>query len=121
MKANPGKCHVILCSNTQREIRFDNTSVASSLSEKLLGIILDSELKFEEHINKISNIDKKLNALHCTASHMSLDKQKMLLRASIESQFSYCPLIWKFHSRTLNNKVNQLHEKAYVFDVFKTP
>ena len=42
---------------------------------------------------------------------MSLDKRKMLLRAFIESQFSYCPLIWMFHSRTLNNKINRLHEK----------
>ena len=94
MKANPGKCHVILSSNTQREIRFVNTSNASSLSEKLLGITLDSELKFKEHINKICNIvNKKLNALHRTRSHMSLDKRKILLRDFIESQFSYCLLL----------------------------
>ena len=43
---------------------------------------------------------------------MSLDKRKMLLKAFIESQFSYCPLIWLFHSRTLNNKINQLLEKV---------
>ena len=43
---------------------------------------------------------------------MSLDKRKMLLRAFIESQFSYCPLIWMFHSRTLNNKINRIPEKA---------
>ena len=43
---------------------------------------------------------------------MSLNKRKMLLRAFIESQSSYCPLIWMFHSRTLNNKINRLHEKA---------
>ena len=33
----------------------------------------------------------------------------MLLWAFIESQFSYCPLIWMFHSRTLTNR---LHEKT---------
>ena len=43
---------------------------------------------------------------------MSLDKRKMLLRVFIESQFSYYPLIWMFYSRTLNNKINRLHEKA---------
>ena len=111
MKADPEKCHVILSSNTPREIRFVNASIASSPSEKLLGITLDSELKFEEHINKICNIvNKKLNALHRIGNHMSLDKRKMLLRAFIESQFS--SLIWMFHSRTLNNKINRLHEKA---------
>ena len=36
----------------------------------------------------------------------------MLLRAFIESQFSFCPLIWMFHSRILNDKINRLHEKA---------
>ena len=113
MKANPEKCHVILSSNTQREIRFANASIASSPSEKLLGITLDSELKFEKLINKICNIvNKRLNAIHRIGSHMSLGKRKRLLRTFIESGFSYCPLIWMFHSRTLNNKINRLHEKA---------
>ena len=34
------------------------------------------------------------------------------MKAFIESQFSYCPLVWMFHSRTLNNKINKLHDKA---------
>ena len=36
----------------------------------------------------------------------------MLLRAFIESRFNYCPLIFMFLSRTLNNKINRLDEKA---------
>ena len=53
---------------------------------------------------------------------MSLDKRKMLLKAFIESQFSYCPLIWLFHSRTLNNKINQLLEKVLriVYEDYKS-
>ena len=31
---------------------------------------------------------------------------------SITSQFGYCPLVWMFHSRGLNNKINSLHERA---------
>ena len=30
----------------------------------------------------------------------------------IISQFSYSPLVWMFHSRTLNNRINKTHEKA---------
>ena len=59
MKANPEKCHVILSSSTQREIRFANASIESSPSEKLLEITLDSELKFEEDINKVCNVVNK--------------------------------------------------------------
>ena len=28
------------------------------------------------------------------------------------SQFSYCPLVWMFHSRGKNNKTNQIHERC---------
>ena len=28
------------------------------------------------------------------------------------SQFSYCPLLWMCHSRTLNSKINKLHERS---------
>ena len=34
------------------------------------------------------------------------------MEAFIESQFSYCPLIWMFHSRIMNNKINQIDERA---------
>ena len=34
------------------------------------------------------------------------------MKAYIESQFSYCPLIWMLHFRTLKNKINGIHERA---------
>ena len=34
------------------------------------------------------------------------------MKAFIESQFGYCPLVWMYHSRTLNNRINRLHERA---------
>ena len=34
------------------------------------------------------------------------------MKAFVESQFGYCPLIWMFHSRRLNNKINRIHERA---------
>ena len=43
---------------------------------------------------------------------MDLPKRKVLMKALINSQFSYCPLIWMFHGRTLNNRINNIHEGA---------
>ena len=34
------------------------------------------------------------------------------MNAFITSQFSYCPLVWMLHSRTMNNKINKIHEKT---------
>ena len=36
----------------------------------------------------------------------------MLMNAFFKSQFSYCPLVWMFHSRTPNNRINKLHERC---------
>ena len=34
------------------------------------------------------------------------------MKTFIESQFGYCPLIWMFHGRKVNKKINHLHERA---------
>ena len=34
------------------------------------------------------------------------------MNAFFNSQFSYCPLIWMFHSQLTNNKINRLHERC---------
>ena len=43
---------------------------------------------------------------------MDLPKRKVLMKAFITSQFSYCPLIWMLHSRTLSNRINNIQEWA---------
>ena len=41
-----------------------------------------------------------------------LKKRRILMNAFITSQFSYRPLVWMFRSRTLNNRINKIHERA---------
>ena len=43
---------------------------------------------------------------------MDLPKKRVLMKAFTTSQFSYCPLIWMYHSSTLNNRINNIHERA---------
>ena len=33
------------------------------------------------------------------------------MKAFMESQFSYYPLIWMFHSRIMNININRIHER----------
>ena len=44
--------------------------------------------------------------------YQSLSKKKKLLSLFFNSQFNYCPLIWMFYSRIINNKINRLHERC---------
>ena len=113
LKANPGKCHLLLSSKTPADVCIGDASIKTSTNETLLGILIDSELSFDHHISSIcSKASKKLHALGRIASFMSFKKRRTLMKAFIESQFNYCPLIWMFHSRTMNNKINRIHERA---------
>ena len=56
-------------------------------------------------------MSRKINALGRIANYMPLEKRRIVMKTFIESQFNYCPLIWMFHSRIINNKFNRLHER----------
>ena len=43
---------------------------------------------------------------------MSIPKRKLLMNSLFTSQFNYCSLTWMWHSRTMNNKINSLHERC---------
>ena len=54
----------------------------------------------------------KLNALARISDYMDLPKLRVIMKSFLTSQFGYCPLIWMFLSRALNNKINSIHERA---------
>ena len=81
--------------------------------KKLFGIIIDKKLTFEEHVRSLSKkANQKFHALMRASTYMSQDKLRILLKAFIESQFNYCPLIWMCHSKKMHNRINKLHERA---------
>ena len=80
---------------------------------RLLGVHVDDRITFEEHINLIlGEGNKKLNALMRISKFMSKEKLRMTVSAFIESLFNYCPLVWMFQKKTINNKINKLHARA---------
>ena len=34
------------------------------------------------------------------------------MNAFVVSQFSCCPLVWMFHDRSVNKKINKVHERG---------
>ena len=113
MKANFDKSHLLLSCSEPSTALIDGSSIESNTQEILLGMIIDRDLKFDGHINNICTKEcQKLNALARLAPFINSDKKMIVMKAFIESQFGYCPLIWMFHSRFLNNKINRIHERT---------
>ena len=55
---------------------------------------------------------QKLNALVRNAPLMNVDKKRMIMKTFKELQFECCPLVWLFHSRSLNSKINRMQERS---------
>ena len=111
MKVNKDKCHLFLSNKERVTLKKEETEIKSSNCEKVFGIKIDNNLTFNEHLNHI--IDKashKTNALSRVAPYMNERKKRILMNSFFWSQFSSCPLVRMFHSRTLNNKISRLHE-----------
>ena len=114
LQLNPDKCKFLI-SNRDKDISIiiNNEVIECSKSVKLLGVTIDNKLDFNEHLTKLcKKVSSKLHALARISNYMCQDKLRVLIKAFIESQFSYCPLVWMFHSRTLNNRINKLHERG---------
>ena len=108
MKANKDKCHLLPSNKERVTMKIGETEVKSSYCEKLLGIKIYNNLTFNKHLNHI--IDKsshKINALSKIAPYTNESKKRILMNSFFWSRFSYFPLVWIFHSRTLNNKINR--------------
>ena len=43
---------------------------------------------------------------------MNIEKRRTIMKSFVTSQSSYCPLIWMFRNRRLNNKIDSIHERA---------
>ena len=113
-KLNPDKCKLLITKHAENvEIKIKNVNIVAEKSVKLLGIKIDNNLNFNEHVSSLcKKANLKLHALSRVSHIMNKDKLRLLLKAFIETQFAYCPLIWMFHSRMINNKINRLHERA---------
>ena len=114
LQMNAEKCDLLICNHKKDvSVILDEEVINSSNSVKLLGITIDKNLNFREHISKLcKKVSSKLHALARISNFMNQDKLRLIMIFFIESQFSYCPLVWMFHSRTLNNRINKLHERG---------
>ena len=113
MKPNDDKCHLIVCNHDNLSVKLGGEVIKSTNSVKLLGIIIDKDLNFTSHVSElIKKGNQKLHALARISNYLSEDKLRIIMKTFIQSQFNYCPLVWMFHNRMLNKKINKLHERA---------
>ena len=115
MKLDTDKCHLLLSGNKNEYMwaELDEDIVWESNDVEPPGVKKDNNLRFNKNVsNTCLKANRKLNALTRAAKFVPFKKRRILFKAVIESQFKYCPLVWMFHGRQINDKINKLHERA---------
>ena len=98
MKLNTDKCHLLISRNK-------NEYMWAKLDQDIVWESNDN-LRFDKHGSNIClKANRKLSALTRVAKFV-------FFKAFIKPQHRYCPLVWMFHGRQINDKINKLHERA---------
>ena len=94
-------------------IKTKNETITNSSNQNLLGILFNNKFEFDGHVTSLRRkASQKLNVLARVAHYMNLAQRRLIMIAFLLSQFGYCPLILMFHSRKLNKRINDIHERA---------
>ena len=105
-------CHLLVSSDKRCTAKIEDFGIKNSTEEKLLGVQFDSNLSFESHITSLcKKACQKLHALTRISHYINLNKGRNLMKAFITSQFSYCLLIWMFHSCNLTIRLTRYMNK----------
>ena len=94
LKANAGKFHLFPSRYEDQTITVEKSVIKSRRVEELLGVTIDSNLNFKEHILSLcKKANRKPHALSRVSKYMTLNKRRILMKSFIILRFNYCPLI----------------------------
>ena len=112
MKGNADKCHFLVSTSQEVSLNVNNFKIKNSDCEKLVGVKIDSELRFDQHITDLCR--RASRKIHASArvTPFITSERRLLMNSCFKTQFNYCPLIWMCHSRENNRKINWFHEKC---------
>ena len=89
------------------------TTVESMNEVKLLGVTVDTNLKFDKHVSELCmTTNRQINALSRLKNIVN-DRCKMLMyKTYILSNFNYCSTIWHHCSKYATLKMEKLNKRA---------
>ena len=88
IKVNPGKCHILFSTKNPINVCLKGACITFSSCEKLLGITIDSDIKFDKHISELCDkVSKKINTLCQVTGYIYLEKRRIVMKTFVESQF----------------------------------
>ena len=109
MVVNPEKFQAIILEKGKHDsneaIEFDNKTVETVSSVRILGVQVDGEINFSLHVSNISTSANRLNTLIRFNNFLCFEEKRVFISSYFMSNFNYCLLIWMFSNATSLKKL----------------
>jgi hypothetical protein len=119
MKANQQTFQVMLSKNPNDENVLNLASDVTLNCEnhvKLLGVTLDQNLKFNEHISMLcARAGRQINVLCRFKRILSTPTKLLMYKTFIHCHFNYCPLVWHACGQSNTKRLERLQLRALRF------
>ena len=118
MKANPDKYQGIIFGkqNQDTSLHIKDITIECQCSVKLVGVHIDSMLKFDEHVDAISvKASKQINAVMRLCNVLPTEIKFTMYKSFICANFNYCPVVWMNCGKVNARKLERLQCRALRF------
>ena len=96
------------------ELRIGGCEITIEKATKFLGVWIDSELNWNEHISRlILKLKNRLGLLKCSKNFLNPHCMKVLYYAQIHSNLSYCLSMWgNMIKKTQLEKISKIQDQC---------
>ena len=120
MKANPDKFQAIClgqkAASNIKSFKISNTEIKCEENVTLLGVNIDYQLKFDDHVSDICKKTPRQPAVLKRIGKFLTKQGRMIIYNSfILSNFNYCPIMWHFCTKRSSAKIEKLQERGLRF------
>ena len=125
MEANPSKFQAMVLSRKNCDILFniEGNVVKPTNCVKLLGMCLDDQLNFNEHVKEITvKCARQVSAMGRLSKQLNVSCKQKIFDAFVLSNFNYCTSVYHFCNVGNSRKLEQLQKRAlrYVYLDFES-
>ena len=94
-------------------IKIGNNHVKRVQTTKYLGIHLDENLKWNEHVDKLcSKVNRSISGLKQARDYVPLDVLNTIYKSLIQPVFDYCDVVWDNLDQGLATRIQKLQNRA---------
>ena len=100
-------------SSLKLDLYVNNNKIQQVDSHKVLGVIIDDELRWDKHIIHVCNkVSRNLYLLFKLTPYIDPDNMKKFFLAHCLSHFNFCSNVWSKAAQCYIKKANSLHRRA---------